>query len=116
MRSSVIPATGQARKRNTRHHADREPDCQNFLERIATRTHPNTVSAETRHTFAVSTLIDWYRAGADIAANMPLLSRFMGHVGPASTFYYLHAEPELLGLAAQRLDDHQQSRTRREAS
>lgn len=69
-----------------------------------------------RHSFAVTTLIDWYRAGADVAAQMPLLSRYMGHVGPASTFYYLHAAPELLGLAAQRLHDHQQhSRSRREA-
>jgi integrase len=53
-----------------------------------------------RHTFAVTTLIGWYRNGADVAAQMPLLSRFMGHVGPASTFYYLHAAPELLDLAA----------------
>ncbi len=68
-----------------------------------------------RHTFAVTSLIGWYRSGADVAAQMPLLSRFMGHVGPASTFYYLHAAPELLDLAAQRLHNHQQSRTRREA-
>jgi integrase/recombinase XerD len=61
-----------------------------------------------RHSFAVTTLTDWYRTGADVAARMPLLSAFMGHAGPASTFYYLHAAPELLGLAAQRLHDHQQ--------
>ena len=61
-----------------------------------------------RHSFAVTTLTGWYRAGADVAARMPLLSAFMGHAGPASTFYYLHAAPELLGLAAQRLHDHQQ--------
>jgi integrase/recombinase XerD len=63
-----------------------------------------------RHSFAVTTLTDWYRDGADVAARMPLLSAFMGHVGPASTFYYLHAAPELLGLAARRLHDHQQGR------
>jgi integrase/recombinase XerD len=39
---------------------------------------------------------------------MPLLSAFMGHIGPASTFYYLHAAPELLSLAAQRLHEHHQ--------
>jgi integrase len=61
-----------------------------------------------RHTFAVTTLAGWYRTGADVAARMPLLSAFMGHAGPASTFYYLHAAPELLGLAAGRLHDHQQ--------
>jgi len=67
-----------------------------------------------RHSFAVTSLTDWYRAGADVAARMPLLSAFMGHAGPASTFYYLHAAPELLGLAAQRLCDHQQQHARRE--
>jgi len=59
-------------------------------------------------------LTDWYRSGVDVAARMPLLSAFMGHTGPASTFYYLHAAPELLGLAAQRLHDHQQQHPRRE--
>ena len=49
-----------------------------------------------------------------MAARMPLLSAFMGHAGPASTFYYLHAAPELLGLAAQRLHDHQQQDRREE--
>jgi integrase/recombinase XerD len=63
-----------------------------------------------RHSFAVATLTGWYRDGADVAARMPLLSAFMGHAGPASTFYYLHAAPELLGLAAQRLHEHQQAR------
>jgi len=67
-----------------------------------------------RHSFAVTSLTDWYRAGVDVAARMPLLSAFMGHAGPASTFYYLHAAPELLGLAAQRLHDHQQQHPRRE--
>lgn len=61
-----------------------------------------------RHSFAVATLAGWYRDGSDVTAKMPLLSAFMGHVGPASTFYYLHAAPELLGLAAQRLHEHQQ--------
>ena len=65
-----------------------------------------------RHSFAVTTLTDWYRDGADVAARMPMLSAVMGHVGPASTFYYLHAAPELLGLAAQRLHDHQQQQRR----
>lgn len=62
-----------------------------------------------RHSFAVATLTGWYRDGADVAARMPLLSAFMGHAGPASTFYYLHAAPELPGLAAQRLHEHQQA-------
>jgi len=31
-----------------------------------------------------------------------LLSTYLGHVNPASTYWYLSAVPELLSLAAQR--------------
>jgi len=58
-----------------------------------------------RHSFAVNTLISWYRDGVDVQARLPLLSTYMGHVQPASTFWYLSASPELIALAAQRLDD-----------
>jgi integrase len=57
-----------------------------------------------RHAFAVRTLLDWYRDGADVQARLPLLSTYMGHVNPASTFWYLSAAPELLELVAGRLD------------
>jgi len=57
-----------------------------------------------RHTFAVNTLIDWYRSGVDVAAWMPRLSTYLGHAAPAWTYCYLSATPELLSLAATRLD------------
>ena len=57
-----------------------------------------------RHRFAVKTLLGWYRDGDDVAARMPLLSTYMGHVDPAATFWYLSAAPELLALAAERLE------------
>lgn len=57
-----------------------------------------------RHSFAVKTLLGLYRDGDDVAARMPLLSTYMGHVDPAATYWYLSAAPELLGLAAQRLE------------
>lgn len=57
-----------------------------------------------RHTFAVQTLLGWYRDGDDVMAKLPLLSTFMGHVSPASTYWYLSASPELLATAALRLD------------
>ncbi|MDP3950822.1 tyrosine-type recombinase/integrase [Microbacterium sp.] len=57
-----------------------------------------------RHSFAVATLLDWYRSGVDVAARMPLLSAYLGHTNPASTYWYLSAAPELLALAASRLD------------
>ena len=39
-----------------------------------------------RHGFAVQTLLEWYRDGLDVQARLPLLSTYMGHVNPASTF------------------------------
>jgi integrase len=57
-----------------------------------------------RHSFAVKTLLGWYRDGGDVAARMPLLSTYMGHVDPAATFWYLSAAPQLLALAAERLE------------
>jgi integrase len=58
-----------------------------------------------RHSFAVHTLLDWHRAGVDVAGRLPLLSAWLGHRHPASTYYYLQAAPELLALAAERLPD-----------
>lgn len=57
-----------------------------------------------RHTFAVTTMLDWYRGGHDVQARLPLLSTWLGHADPASTYWYLHAVPELLACAARRLD------------
>lgn len=58
-----------------------------------------------RHGFAVRTLLGWYRDGADVEAQMPLLSTYLGHVHPANTYWYLSAAPELLVLVAARLDN-----------
>lgn len=57
-----------------------------------------------RHSFAVSTLIGWYREGADIEPRLAQLSTYLGHVHPANTYWYLSAAPELLCLAAARLE------------
>jgi len=57
-----------------------------------------------RHTFAVRTLLGWYRAGEDVQAKMPSLSTYLGHREPACTYWYLSAAPELLALAAARQD------------
>ena len=56
-----------------------------------------------RHSFAVHTLIDWYRAGIDVNGRMLVLSTYLGHVHPAGTYWYLSAAPELMELAAARL-------------
>ncbi|MFV2088903.1 tyrosine-type recombinase/integrase [Micromonospora sp. LOL_021] len=59
-----------------------------------------------RHTVAVNILVDWYRDGVDVPARLPVLSTFLGHSGPEATYWYLQATPELLALAARRLDHH----------
>jgi len=57
-----------------------------------------------RHTFVLRTLLNWYQAGIDVQAQLPLLSTYLGHVDPKSTYWYFQAAPELLALAAERLD------------
>ena len=58
-----------------------------------------------RHSFTVATLLAWYRDGGDVAARLPLLSTYLGHVDPKSTYWYLQATPELLEAAADRLEN-----------
>jgi integrase/recombinase XerD len=55
-----------------------------------------------RHTFAVRTLIGWYRAGVDVESRLPLLSTYLGHLNPAMTYWYLTAVPELLAFVSER--------------
>jgi integrase len=57
-----------------------------------------------RHSFAVHTLVRWYRAGEDVGALLPRLSTYLGHLTPGYTYWYLSAAPELLALAAARLE------------
>ena len=53
---------------------------------------------------AKQALLDWYRAGVDVQARLPVLSTWLGHINPASTYWYVQAAPELLALAAARLE------------
>jgi integrase len=55
-----------------------------------------------RHTFAVRTIIGWYRRGLDPEREMPKLTTCLGHADPVHTYWYLEAVPELLQLAAER--------------
>ncbi len=57
-----------------------------------------------RHSFAVRTLIEWQRCGVNINERISVLSTYLGHVSPADTYWYLSASPELMALAAERLD------------
>lgn len=55
-----------------------------------------------RHTFAVRTMISWYRTGKDPGREMVRLTTYLGHTDPSHTFWYLEAVPELLDLAMAR--------------
>lgn len=57
-----------------------------------------------RHSFAVNTLIAWHRNDENVDARLPALSTYLGHRDPRSTYWYLSAAPELLALAARRIE------------
>ena len=57
-----------------------------------------------RHSFAVRTLVELYDLGADVTAGLLVLSNYLGHVDPKGTYWYLSATPELMALAAARLE------------
>ena len=60
-----------------------------------------------RHRFAVTTLLHWYRCGEDVERHLPQLAAYLGHAHVNDTYWYLSATPELLALAAQRLEPEQ---------
>jgi integrase len=57
-----------------------------------------------RHRFAVYTLLRWYRAGINVEREIPKLATYLGHVHVNETYWYIEAVPELLELAARRLE------------
>ncbi len=59
-----------------------------------------------RHTMAVRTVLDAYHKGADVQAQLSVLSTYLGHVNPSNTYWYLSAAPELLAIAGERLQQH----------
>jgi len=80
-----------------------------FLSMLASAGFPTALGSrprihDLRHTMVVNTLIDWQRDGVDVASRLPVLSTYLGHVSPASTYWYVSAVPELMQLAAAGLD------------
>ena len=57
-----------------------------------------------RHSFAVRTLLRWYRDGQNPATRLHYLSTFMGHVNPTATAAYLTITSDLLQEASQRFE------------
>ena len=57
-----------------------------------------------RHTFAVRTLLRWYREGIAPASRLNHLATFLGHVNPASTAVYLTITSDLFQEANRRFE------------
>ena len=57
-----------------------------------------------RHRFAIRTLLHWYRCGDNVEQRLPELAAYLGHAHVSDTYWYRSATPELLALAAQRLE------------
>ena len=55
-----------------------------------------------RHTMATRTILDWFRQGRDVDAEMYKLSAYLGHTKANGTWWYIEAVPELLALASER--------------
>src|SRR5229473_488210 len=74
--------------------------------RLRDRKHPaaRTFFVSIRGTaLCYGPLLQGYRSGEDVAAQMPALSGYLGHVSPEGTYWYISAVPELMQLAAARL-------------
>ena len=59
---------------------------------------------EIRHTFAVHRLEEWYRAGEDLNAKLPLLATYLGHQSMVGTQAYLQLTHTLFTELANGLD------------
>jgi site-specific recombinase XerD len=57
-----------------------------------------------RHSFAVQTLLRWYRSGIHPGQKLLHLSTFMGHSDPTSTSWYLTITDDLLAEANRRFE------------
>lgn len=57
-----------------------------------------------RHTFASRALLVRRRRQRDVDEFVPVLSAYLGHVGPTSTYWYFSVTPELLAVAGDRLE------------
>lgn len=77
---------------------------------IATGYGRSARAGDLRHSFAVSALAAWHAERADVAARLPVLSAYLGHLRPDNTYWYLQAAPELMAIAADRLADWESDR------
>jgi integrase/recombinase XerD len=82
--------------------------CQIGLRKPGDRRGPRP--HDLRHYFAICTLLNWYRTGADAEVRLPELATYLGHVHVRDSYWYLSATPELLQLATLRLQRSEKGR------
>jgi integrase/recombinase XerD len=61
---------------------------------------------DTRHSFAVNRLTEWYREGVDVQERLAWLSAYLGHDDLLGTQDYLHLTPELRRIVSARHEDY----------
>lgn len=70
-----------------------------------TAEEPSPCLHDLRHTFATRQMIRAYTTDrGDPAATLSLLATWLGHSDPSHTYWYIQAVPELLALAANRMN------------
>jgi integrase/recombinase XerD len=57
-----------------------------------------------RHGFAIKAMLGWYRSGVNVEQNIVALTTYLGHGHVNDTYWYISAVPELLQLAALKLE------------
>lgn len=76
-----------------------------LLPQLDLPTQPGVLSPrlhDLRHSFAINTLLRWYRQGIDPNRKLMALATFLGHVDPNSTAVYLQITEELFREASDR--------------
>jgi integrase len=63
---------------------------------------PHVRLHDLRHTFACRVLLKWQRNTRGTAGKMVILSRYLGHMSPEESYWYLSAIPQLFRQAAKR--------------
>jgi integrase len=61
---------------------------------------------DTRHSFAVNRLTEWYREGVDVQERLAWLSAYLGHDDLLGTQDYLQLTPELRRIVSTRQEDY----------
>ena len=101
--SLLVSATGMRLCTAAVHQAFRRLLRQAGIGQGTPRSRP-VIAHGLRHTFAVKTLLGWYRDGQDVRPACGPVNLPGPRQPPAATYWYLTATPELLALAARRLE------------